>query len=776
MDDLDEQHNEQCNFGGRHLRVAVSPQPPFVDCLQDLYGDWHCNGSNIEVIRVLERKLNFRADWIVLASSNHDNINEKQSGKKSTRNHEKKGRKNLNETLTSSGIFGLVSTGRALLSANGVMRTLDRQNYKLIVSTPFDSFKLHFLLSKSVRDHDHIFVKPFNLNAWLAIFGSAALVVPIFYLINSTTLHYSIQDDKALRNVSFWSCLGHFGAKLRLMGRQFCCLARDRRASSTDSDLDLQITRMVESNEPPIDLSSQLRSPMKGEAKRRRRLVKRQWNLERKKARKVGRAKRRSGFFKIAYIVWYVVASLANQGGETEDLPHASSTRILVAFWWLYLIVICAIHSGILTAILTFPKQIDFIQTLDDYLNLEPSERMQIKLAVDKHSELAHLLSDPNNLHKSPLQALQDESVPMLYVDFQRHRQRILDDVQQGHSAFIEEKSIITQIISQEYFDSRETKCLFKASRYPVDVIPMSLIMSTKMPSRCVDLINSLLRRIMITGLAQKWRRKYDSMGNDCLNSVVINAGDVDKIQFKHVVLAFWLLLLGVCLGAFSLIGEIVWFFMTDDDDDGQHSDSSGWSSSCSSKATTTTTTTSDSDSSPGDFEAVQLGHRRALQGSGNKLPMRSLQGAMRPRSMLRRVKQHQKKLATKTLPKITFSADDNQDDYDEHDQVDIEEELRMPAPVDSRKADEKKRRRLARAAERRSKRIQKTMDFIKKVHGGKIYSDKMKSRVRRASHAIVGHLTGSKSSPAGHDEAQKQDIRSRVRQRQLQVVDETIE
>lgn len=743
--------NKQCNFDGKIMKVALSPQPPFVNCAQNLYGEWNCNGSNIEVLEVLAERLNFKPELVVLTMSqwgSKPETNSNESHANSLDQQEPIKQKSPEYT----GVLGLVAKGRALMSANGLIETSDRQD--LLLSQPFDMFRLHLLLSKSVREHDHIFIKPFSPQTWAAILISALLVVPIFYFINSTTGYYLLQEDKSLSRLPLWVCIRvvakqifdrhnhkqHLRPKQRQLVSSKFPLSSSF-SSSSSSSFDNEIDQLASAPIALIELSTTRARPSAMRptvSKHQRRMMHQKWAMDRKRARRLARVSQTSGFSKVAYLVWYVVSSLANQGGETEDLPGANSTRILVAFWWLYLIVVVAIHSGILTAILTFPKQNDYIQTLEDYLDLSAYERALMRLSVARNSELSHYLEDIKNFQKSPLQLIIDKAItespgqeptelPFEHVDFLGHRARVLDDIQAGHRALIEEKSTIDQIVTREFFDHKPPLCLFKSSKFAIDIIPMRFALSKSLITpTCLDAINSILKNILKTGLAIKWRRRYEAQGNDCLNTVIINAGDVDKIEYRHVKAAFWLLGVGLMIGSVALILELVWLFTIDDEDDEEDDQNSDEESTTESLSLTSDSSDTDSD------DDVKLGHRIMY-------PMQ-----VRSMDIKRKLKRFKAKHPTDTLgaldladkipdiPTIVLPLELNTNLVDQlhTEQIDIE-----------KKKDAKKQKRQAKAAEKRSRRLKRTLDLVKRLQDGKIYSQKLKQRARRASHAIIGRL-----------------------------------
>lgn len=149
-----------------------------------------------------------------------------------------------------------------------------------------------------------------------------------------------------------------------------------------------------------------------------------------------------NGIMKLSNCIWYCYGSMVQQGGDT--LPLAISGRILIGFWWIFVIVTVTTYSGNLVALLTFPKIVQPIENAHDLMNT-----WGMNWGMDGSSSLTEIAK---TIQYGDLKLLRED---MIFFDFEEDKQKIYDDVSAGQLGFLMKRHEARLWISAEYASTK---------------------------------------------------------------------------------------------------------------------------------------------------------------------------------------------------------------------------------------------------------------------------------------------------------------------------------
>ncbi|CAN8017508.1 unnamed protein product [Ixodes persulcatus] len=188
--------------------------------------------------------------------------------------------------------------------------------------------------------------------------------------------------------------------------------------------------------------------------------------------------RREAGLVKFFNCFWYLYGALLQQGGV--HLPAASSARIILGFWWIYVLVVMAYYSSNLIAFLTVPEIRWIVSSFENAVDREDLH-IYIPYGTGLHQEIQ--TSNDTVFTKLRNRLTHNRKASLVYDSVE-----VVDPVANGKAIFIDDLMGLRRLIVKDYAKGGSKYC--RLSYMPERVMQILVSIGTRKGSPFIDSFN----------------------------------------------------------------------------------------------------------------------------------------------------------------------------------------------------------------------------------------------------------------------------------------------
>ncbi|GFU12535.1 glutamate receptor 4 [Nephila pilipes] len=242
--------------------------------------------------------------------------------------------------------------------------------------------------------------------------------------------------------------------------------------------------------------------------------------------------------------LWLIFGILLQQGGT--HLPVTTSGRLLLATWWLAVLVITTTYSANLIAFLAFPETRFVVRSLEELAN-HKTVTLTIKEGCPVLEDFE--LSDVEMYRR----------IREVYLENERRYQKLstdtkrccaVEEVAAGKTVYIDDTNYLTGMVEEDYRNHNKN-CRITIA--PKEFAWMDLAVGLRRGSSLLKPLNDEIQQMRESGVLEHWKEQFNGLRGECYEIKAVLPGQ-REVSLEDLQGPFYLLVLGAVFG-FLLVG-----------------------------------------------------------------------------------------------------------------------------------------------------------------------------------------------------------------------------